>query len=71
MTAAVGSWTEARALYEQLDHATEMLGCAIYSGDLLTASYAAAQVSETTELIETALVSIETAGRRARFAIAH
>lgn len=63
MTAAAASWVEVQAAYEHLANCAAALGAAIRSGDMLTARYAAASITEHSDSIETALLSIDHGAR--------
>jgi hypothetical protein len=65
MTAALASETELYAHVGRLEHALDVLRCAVYSRDWLTSRYAAATVTELGDKVETALLSIDAAARRA------
>ena len=73
MTGGQAALIEVNVDLERLRHVVEVLGCAVGSGDLLTARYAAAEITCTGERIETALLAADTAARaltRARLSAA-
>lgn len=70
MTAAAAAVTELGALIYRVLDTVEVLDCSVCSGDLLVARYAAATLAELADTIETALLTLDRAGRAARVAVA-
>lgn len=58
MTAARGSLDHLHTDLERLGHALDVLRCSVFSGDTLTARYAAASITELADKIETALLTL-------------
>lgn len=63
MTGGQAVLVEVGADLERLRHVVEVLGCAVGSGDMLTARYAAAEITCTGDRIETALLAADAAAR--------
>jgi len=57
MSAAQLFVVDAQGMTERLEHTVDVLRCALWSGDLLTARYAAASITELSDQIETALLA--------------
>lgn len=47
----------------RLEHALDVLRCSVFSGDMLSARYAAATITEASDRIETALLSVDRAAK--------
>lgn len=59
MTAARASLDHLHTDLGRLEHALDVLRCSVYSGDTLTARYAAATITEASDRIETALLAVD------------